>query len=161
MQLKVELPNLLRSASWRLRFRGIAGERFVLGPGEKRLIIIELVPGRDFTPEQTRDTDDRDIQVTLLADGMALGGMTYRLDPSLETPPALSQESDRRARARDLLRCLGHTRCQDPRRPREEGLDRCMYGRQLVAARAGDKTGQASFGSLLISRKPLLISRKP
>jgi hypothetical protein len=106
MELQVDLPELLRSTGWQLRFRDIAGDRFVLGPGEKRLITIELVPGRDFRAEQVSGTDDRDITVTLLADGMVLGGMTYRLDPSLKAPPEPIRDRDCREQARDLLRCL-------------------------------------------------------
>jgi len=52
MQLQVELPSFLKAAGWRLRFRGLTGDRFTLGPGEKRLITLDLVPGRDFTPEE-------------------------------------------------------------------------------------------------------------
>jgi hypothetical protein len=53
------------------------------------------------------DTEDRDIVVTLLTDGMVIGGMTYRLDPSLKAPPEpAGNGQDCRDRARDLLRCL-------------------------------------------------------
>jgi hypothetical protein len=107
MQLQVRLPDLLRSAGWQLRFRGIIRNQFVLGPGEKRQITLDLVPGRDFTTDQVNDTEDRDIVVTLLTDGMVIGGMTYRLDPSLKAPPEpAGNGQDCRDRARDLLRCL-------------------------------------------------------
>jgi hypothetical protein len=107
MQLHVELPQLLRAGGWQLRFQGLATNRFVLGPREKRVLRIELVPGRDFTSDEVSDTSDRDIAVTLLADDMVLGGMTYRLDPSLKAPPRGSKDRrDCRKPARDLLHCL-------------------------------------------------------
>jgi zinc metalloprotease ZmpB len=93
MQLQVRLPDLLQSTGWRLRFDGIDNQ-FVLGPGEKRQITLELHPGHHFTGDQVRETEDRDIAVTLLADGMVLGGMTYRLDPDLEaSPPRPGEET--------------------------------------------------------------------
>jgi hypothetical protein len=52
-------------------------------------------------------TDNRDIAIQLLADGIILGGMTYRLDPSLKEPPARADGRACRDRAGDLLRCLG------------------------------------------------------
>jgi hypothetical protein len=92
MQLQVRLPDLLQSTGWRLRFDGI-DDQFVLSPGEKRQITLELHPGGHFTADQVRATEDRDIAVTLLADGMVLGGMTYRLDPDLEAPPRPGEET--------------------------------------------------------------------
>jgi hypothetical protein len=107
MQLQVELPDLLRAAGWQLRLRGTGDGPFVLGPGERRLITLELIAGQDFTADQVRDASDRDITVTLLANDMVLGGMTYRLDPSLKAAPEpAGGAQDCRDRARDLLRCL-------------------------------------------------------
>jgi zinc metalloprotease ZmpB len=107
MQLEVVLPEWLRARGWQLRFKGLATNRFVLGPREHRLLRIELVPGNDFTPDDVSGTTDRDISVTLLADGMVLGGMKYHLDPSLKEPPrGLKDGRDCRNPARDLLKCL-------------------------------------------------------
>jgi zinc metalloprotease ZmpB len=106
MRLQVELPELLRARGWQLRFQGLTTDRFVLGPREKRLIRIELVPGGDFSPEDVAGTSERDITVTLLSDDMVLGGMTYRLDPSLKARPRGPKGKDCRKPARDLLDCL-------------------------------------------------------
>lgn len=86
MQLQVRLPELLQSTGWRLRLDDVP-EELVLDPGEKRQVTLKLLPGRRFTADQVRATQDRDIAVTLLADGMVLGGMTYRLDPDLKASP--------------------------------------------------------------------------
>jgi zinc metalloprotease ZmpB len=107
MSLEHRLPPILADAGWSLRFRGITGNRFVLAPGERREIVIELVPGRDFTQGDVGGTEDRDISVELAADGMLLGGMTYRLDPFLKEPPQPAGPGrDCRRPARDLLDCL-------------------------------------------------------
>jgi hypothetical protein len=44
--------------------------------------------------------------VTLLGNDMVLGGMTYRIDPDLKTPPEHDGGPDCRKPASDLLRCL-------------------------------------------------------
>jgi hypothetical protein len=107
MQLMVELPELLRAKNWKVRFHGLAKNRFVLGPREKRMLTIELIPGDDFTTDDVTDTSDRDISVTLLSDDMVLGGMTYRLDPLLKPRTRKPKHGrDCRKPARDLLRCL-------------------------------------------------------
>ena len=104
MELRVKLPEVLTAAGWKLGFRGMSGNRFELRPGERREIVIDLTAGRDFTADQVAAGDDRDVAVELLADGMVVGGMTYRLDPALKRPP--TARDDCRDRAGDLLRCL-------------------------------------------------------
>ena len=106
MQLDVDLPELLRATGWRIRFRGVESGKFLLEPGEKRQITIELVPGRGFTSEEIEAARQRDIGVTLRADGMVIGGMTYRLDPALKAAPSPGGHRDCTKPARDLLRCL-------------------------------------------------------
>lgn len=107
MQLQVELPELLRTKGWQLRFQGLTSNRFVLGPREHRLLRLELAPGSDFTPDEVAGTSDRDISVTLLENDLVLGGMTYRLDPALNAPPRGRKGGrDCRTPARELLDCL-------------------------------------------------------
>jgi hypothetical protein len=86
MQVRVELPELLRDGDWQFGFEEVTRDGFVLEPGGKRLLRIELSPGRDFTAEDVSRAKDRSITVTLLADGLVLGGMTYDLDPELRRP---------------------------------------------------------------------------
>lgn len=86
MELKVELPRLLTSAGWRLKFEGIDDNKFGLKPGEKRKIVIDLIPSSDFTKEQVQNTVDRSIILYLYGNDILLGGMTYQLDPSLREP---------------------------------------------------------------------------
>jgi hypothetical protein len=83
MLLQVKLPDLLAELGWKVQFPGIRENRFVLKPLAKRKIVIELIPGEPFTTDQVKHTRDRDITITLLADDIVLGGMTYQLDPEL------------------------------------------------------------------------------
>jgi hypothetical protein len=86
MELKVDLPQFLVSTGWKLKFEGIDDNKFELKPGEKRKIVIDLIPGNDFTKEQVQNTVDRNITVYLYGNDMVLGGMTYHLDPNLKEP---------------------------------------------------------------------------
>jgi hypothetical protein len=84
MELKVVLPAVLSERQWRIELKP---NSFDLKPGEKRQIDIEVVPGKEFTPEQVQNSKERDITVLLYSNGMLLGGMTYRLDPEMKSPP--------------------------------------------------------------------------
>ncbi len=82
MELKVELPALLTTTGWKLKFEGIDDNNKVeLKPGEKRKIVIDLIAGNDFTKDQVRNNTDRNITIYLYGNDMLLGGMTYQLDP--------------------------------------------------------------------------------
>ncbi|XVS61575.1 hypothetical protein ACQPYE_25140 [Actinosynnema sp. CA-299493] len=84
LHVRVRLPALLARKGWRLDLPDAADLR--LRPGEKRTLRLRLAAGDDFTAEEVDDDRDRDIQVVLDADGLVLGGMTYRLDPRLTKP---------------------------------------------------------------------------
>ena len=71
------------------------------------MLTIELVPGAAFTPDDVRADLDRDIAVEVLADGMPLGGMIYRLDPDKKaTQPPKPAGQDCTDKAAALLDCL-------------------------------------------------------
>ena len=86
MEIDVRLPRLLDERGWRLGFRGMAQTRFTLAPREQRELVIELEEGASFERADVEAVDDRDIVLTLTAGGAVIGGMTYRLDPTLERP---------------------------------------------------------------------------
>jgi hypothetical protein len=107
MELRVALPDVLVSRGWTLGFAGLGGTKFRLEAGEKRRIDLQLAAGSDFTTDDIRGVADRDIVVTLLADGMILGGMTYRVDPDLATVRKAPTTDDRCNHvAQGLLDCL-------------------------------------------------------
>lgn len=112
MALRATLPPLLAQAGWQLKFEGLAEPTFKLKAGEKRKIVIELVPGAAFTSQQVRDAVERDIHVNLYGNDMLLGGMIYRLDADKVEPgnlpgtPPGSGGTDCRDKAAALLDCL-------------------------------------------------------
>ena len=107
--LNVELPDVLSSRGWRLTFEGLPKDSLVLKSGERREVVIRLHAGQDFTRDAIEATDDRDINIMVLADGNLIGGMTYHLDPSISKPhngrrPGKKDCTDS---AKALLDCLG------------------------------------------------------
>lgn len=106
MELKAEMPEVLRKNGWRLEFAN-TNERFRLKPGEKRKVELRLVPGTKFTASDIRNAADRNINVNLFADGMLLGGMTYAVDPDRVKSSRPKDRPDLKSNAgQDLLDCL-------------------------------------------------------
>ena len=83
MQLRATLPGVLADRGWSLDL-GAAGSAFRLAPGEKRRVLLRLVPGNSFTSDELRAAGDRSIEVRLFADGTELGGVRYTVDPDLD-----------------------------------------------------------------------------
>lgn len=105
MKLDVQLPKVLTAKGWRLSFKGIINNQFELRSGKQREIVFDLKPGQDFSKEEIKAVTDRDISIYAYADDILVGGMTYRLDPSISKPydtckPKCLEE------AQDLLKCL-------------------------------------------------------
>lgn len=84
MELKVDMPKVLKSKRWKLNFE--VPKKFRLKPGEKRRVQLLLEKGEDFKKAEIRDSRDRTIRVNLFADGILLGGMSYELDPDFKPP---------------------------------------------------------------------------
>lgn len=86
MELNLEVPRVLTAKGWQIGFVGLPTQKFQLKPGEKRRIELSVTPGSAFTPDDIRNAPDRAIRVTLLGNGMILGGLTYQIDPNLMGP---------------------------------------------------------------------------
>jgi hypothetical protein len=80
MQLNVALPKWLAKAQWKLGFAGLDGSRFELKPGTSRELSFALTQGRAFTDKDI-DPHDRDIVITVEANGILVGGVTFRFEP--------------------------------------------------------------------------------
>lgn len=86
IDIEATLPPLLIKRGWRVKFRDLPTSRFTLDAQTRREVFIELHPGADFEPGDVVATADRDVSVQVLADGVTVGGMTYRLDPDIVVP---------------------------------------------------------------------------
>ncbi|MEU9117364.1 hypothetical protein AB0D04_37895 [Streptomyces sp. NPDC048483] len=91
-----ELPPFLTDRGWLIRVGGREAEATLhLAPGAERRVSVSLLPGQDFTREEILQTrEERSIRVSAAADGIALGGMTYRLDPDLPRAPRERTDED-------------------------------------------------------------------
>jgi hypothetical protein len=81
MQLQVDLPKWLSKAKWQLGFLDLKGNRFVLKSGASREIKFSLAAGTNFTDKDVENNRERDIVISVNAEGLLIGGMTYRLEP--------------------------------------------------------------------------------
>jgi zinc metalloprotease ZmpB len=108
MELRVEMPALLTEKGWQLVFGGISDNKFLLKAGEKRRIQLTLKKGTEFTKADIEGSSDRQINVSLLANGILLGGMSYYVDPNLKKPSGGKQPSGKECddAAQQLLDCL-------------------------------------------------------
>ncbi|MCK9495997.1 MAG: hypothetical protein M0R75_10960 [Dehalococcoidia bacterium] len=116
VQLDITLPKLLASRGWRVEVATPGGVSFGLPAGGSRQVRLRVVPGGEVTAAEVRQTPDREVVVTVAADDIGIGGMSYELDPERAEPlpqddcPKHSDKShcDDRCHgpAQDLLRCL-------------------------------------------------------
>jgi zinc metalloprotease ZmpB len=94
MELRVDIPRVLASKGWRLRFADLDNNddnnnddndnEFRLKAGKKRKIKLKLSRGSRFTADEIRNAADRNISVYLYGNGIQLGAMTYQIDPDLK-----------------------------------------------------------------------------
>jgi hypothetical protein len=69
--------------------------------------VLNLIPGKSFTGEEIRRSAGRDIEISLFADGILMGGMTYRIDPDMKAPGhSTGNEACCLDKAKELLQCL-------------------------------------------------------
>ncbi len=108
MTIKVDLPRILKSKNWGISFPGIKNNEFVLKAGERREMVYELKVGGDFTKAELESTNEREITVSLFADGAIVGGMTYYLDPNIAAPINSLDPCNLKCntKAEELLKCL-------------------------------------------------------
>lgn len=106
MSLKIMLPKVLEKLGWSITLHGAEKEAFRMKPGEKREVVIEVHPGRNFGRDVIEGAADRDIKVYAFANGALIGGMTYRLDPTITEPYNAKRRKNCTNEAEKLLECL-------------------------------------------------------
>jgi hypothetical protein len=82
----VVLPPLLAKRGWRIALRNLAAKGARLKAHEQRLVTFDVRAGRPFSKADAQAAKDRDLVVTVTANGAIIGGMTYRIDPALRMP---------------------------------------------------------------------------
>ena len=108
MALRVEMPAELADKGWQLQFDDIPDNKFLLKAGEKRKIQLTLKRGLEFTKTDIEGSTNRMINVSLLANRILLGGMSYYVDPNLNKRSGGKQVPGKDCDhvAQNLLDCL-------------------------------------------------------
>lgn len=86
IEIKATMPPLLASRGWVMRFDNPGGANFTLGPRGERELRPVLVSGRDFEPIDVVDSGAATVVVRVLANGIVVGGVSFRLDPAMTEP---------------------------------------------------------------------------
>jgi hypothetical protein len=87
IRLVPSLPKFLTKLGWRLDFSNAQGGKFRLEGGKRKEILLNMHAGQDFSRQTVlENVRDSLITVTAYADGIIIGGMSYRLDPNLTRP---------------------------------------------------------------------------
>jgi hypothetical protein len=114
--ITAELPPVLGRKHWRIAFANPGGSAFSLAPGQAREVRVAVTPGAEVSQADVMAAADRDVVMYVEADGILIGGMSYRLDPDRAHPlPQPKPKDDCPERdcdepceqpAQELLRCL-------------------------------------------------------
>ena len=83
--VSVALPPLLANRNWQIG-HDLPAEGAQLHAREQRLVTYNVQAGQPFTKADAEAESERDIVVTVTADGAIIGGITYVLDPELDAP---------------------------------------------------------------------------
>ncbi|MCI0582725.1 MAG: hypothetical protein L0227_07495, partial [Chloroflexi bacterium] len=94
VEVEVRLPAFLARRGWRLEVTSAGGRRFTLEPGQEKRLVLRLVPGTEFPRAEVQGlpSAERTIDVLVAEDGILVGGMSYEVDPELESPPVERRE---------------------------------------------------------------------
>ncbi len=79
-RIEVELPQFLQSRGWAVRVVSEGGTKFEMGPRDRRLVVLSIEPGEEFSPKVAKraiERDDHEIRVLSYLDDEISGGMTY------------------------------------------------------------------------------------
>lgn len=80
--VKVKLPAWLAKLGWAFDVPQVSGKKLVVKPGTmEKVALAPTNAGTGFTAQDLAKQRDRDIVITILQDGIAVGGMTFQLAP--------------------------------------------------------------------------------
>jgi hypothetical protein len=83
--VSVVLPPLLAKRGWWIGHH-LPADGVPLKSREQRLVTLYVQAGASFTNADAQAATERDIVVTVTANGAIIGGMIYRIEPELATP---------------------------------------------------------------------------
>ncbi len=94
IELDVSLPDVLKKLGWAIKFNNVNANRFTLSARADKKVTFNLIPGQKFDKSDLSPQGEP-IDINTLINHMAVGGMTYLIDPNLkERLPELPDESE-------------------------------------------------------------------
>jgi hypothetical protein len=87
MQVEVSFPAFLRERGWTMRFLNPGAAAPVLDAGATKQMVMQIIPGGDFTAADAAASPDKMIRVIGRANGFIVGGLSFAVDPTLLRPP--------------------------------------------------------------------------
>jgi hypothetical protein len=84
--VSITLPPELRLRDWKISIGNLPEEGQLMKAREKRFVVYDVHPGKDFTKGDVAAMSERRIIVTVTADGAIIGGMIYEIDPEMKMP---------------------------------------------------------------------------
>ncbi len=86
VSVDITLPPVLARRGWRVGISTPGGTAFGLAPGQAREVRLAVTPGEPVEPNEVRASAQRDVVASVHANGILIGGMSYRLDPDRSKP---------------------------------------------------------------------------
>jgi zinc metalloprotease ZmpB len=81
--IKPVLPPVLSQRAWRIDLTGAGGGAFSLEPGTSQEVGVRLLAGDEFNREDVANERSPDIRLDVFANDLLIGGVTFRLDPTM------------------------------------------------------------------------------
>jgi hypothetical protein len=109
MKLAATMAEFLKRLGWEIRFVSAGGSNFSLKPGVRKEIFLDIKEGKEFTREMVLASgSDNIITITVTADNIVIGGMSFHVDPSMKESNVHRIPDGRAASdiASELLKCV-------------------------------------------------------
>ncbi|WP_136666830.1 hypothetical protein [Flavobacterium sp. H122] len=104
-EVHIQLPNFLTNKGWKISVAEMTGKSLLLKSGEKRMLSLKVTKGTAFNKSELMDASQKDITISILVNGILMGGMTYRLDANKHAVTTIKDDNCKIA-ATELLNCL-------------------------------------------------------
>jgi zinc metalloprotease ZmpB len=84
--LGITLPPVLVEKGWLVHASSAGGSGFSLAPGASRRVRLAVTRGGEVSAAEVSASAARSVRISVHADGILIGGMTYALDPDRAEP---------------------------------------------------------------------------
>ena len=96
-RVEIQLPRFMRKLGWEMRVVSEGGQKFEMGPREKRKLVLSIEPGNQIDPDMAKRaiaSGDNEIAVLTFLDDELSGGMSYLLSFDVKEEDGKERASD-------------------------------------------------------------------